>query len=1260
MRPPNDPQALLKQFKEHWRTGNRPSLAEFLTAADTLHLTDLSLDLMKIDLEYRIRAGDEPPLAGSYFHHPFPWSDDIKVQLIGFELQCRWESEQFHIRANQLAAWYPEFAGALGSLRPLWNCPGCDEKRIPFLDELAEEATCPQCDRTYERGRLFAKKNPVQNDTSPGARRSEPRRLSETSQQADPWATLQPPEPDEFATLASPVPLGITRREKSPLPELPGYSLIRILGRGGMGMVYLARQLSLDRMVAVKMILSAEHAGETEIARFRTEAEAVARLQHPNIVQIHEVGEHQGKPFFTLEYCSGGSLAQKIDGTPMPPRKASEIVETIARAMHVAHERRIIHRDLKPANVLLTADGQPKITDFGLAKKLGDSGQTQTGDILGTPSYMAPEQAAGLTSQFGPLVDVYAIGAILYELLTGRPPFKAANPLDTLLLVKNDDPVPPTSFVPRLPRDLETICLKCLEKDPPRRYASARDLADDLKRFSNGEPILARSVGPGERLVKWARRKPAQSTLAAVSVVTLLAFIASGFLYARYERQQAANFREKLERVEYQNKVKEGVAGNLLAARKFESDERWTEARTELASALAVLDAQQDILADELRQEIVERLGAVRNHIEADERKLASRNRLKDFQRHRDDSLFHETLFTGLDLAVSRAKSKSSAQAGLALYDIGKGDPQLVSEQPHLSTAEFADLVTGCYELLLIVAEAEANAPPKDAHAAGHALELLGVAKQIGLAHKIESSVLGEFETRYSAQKDGVPLGDAAKKNASPKSPLDWFLAGLESYRQDRFGEARKACDEVLRREPRHFWANYLQSLCQLREGRWVQAKAGLTTCLIQRPEFVWPRVLRGLAASEIGFKFDESSEMASAEADLDKALTQDQDPLLQYAALVNRGVLFIRQNRWPEAVADFKRAAQVKPDGYQSYLNLAQAYQGLKQWDDALAALDDAISRAPKLSLLYESRAKLQLARDNPKAARLDFEAAIANEPPGTKAERLVGNLVELGRLQLRAKDADEALVTFERALSIRPNDSAILRLMSETFLVLGRNKDAAIALDRHLALSKDATAEVYLARGLLHAQIRQYSQAIEMYTLALRAHPGDAQVQNQRGWTYWLLDAIIPAREDFETVLRKDPENVDALCGRGRVRARLRQVGDAVADAEAAGKKGTLTDRQHYHLACLYTQLAAYLAAEPNRGPNERVIDLATMQARAIEHLDSTLTLLPLDRRGEFWKDQVLREPGLTAMRRWPTFERLARDYRFESRDANPPIKR
>jgi WD40 repeat protein len=325
------------------------------------------------------------------------------------------------------------------------------------------------------------------------------------------------------------IPFGNGSEEDAPAlspDSIAGYEVVGQLGRGGMGVVYQVRQTSLGRMAALKLIYGGGHATPGERARFRTEAEATARLQHPNVVQVYEVGEYNGQPYLLLEFLEGGNLGRRLGGTPLPPREAAQLVETLARATHYAHGRGVVHRDLTPSNVLLTAEGNPKITDFGLAKLLvGGANRTVSGTVLGTPSYMAPEQAAGSVSSISPSTDVYALGAILYECLTGRAPFRADTAFETLRQVIAEEPVAPRSLSPLLPLNLEVICLKCLSKAPHQRYASAEDLAEDLRRFLNHEPIRARPAAAPERAVKWARRHPVLAVLLATAGLWLVSLV---------------------------------------------------------------------------------------------------------------------------------------------------------------------------------------------------------------------------------------------------------------------------------------------------------------------------------------------------------------------------------------------------------------------------------------------------------------------------------------------------------------------------------------------------------------------------------------------------------------------------------------------------------------------------------------------------------------------------------------------------------------
>jgi WD40 repeat protein/serine/threonine protein kinase len=399
-----------------------------------------------------------------------------------------------------------------------------------------------------------------------------------TVKDPDPDAT----NPDPGRTVAS------TARATGGRAEVPGYEILGEIGHGAMGKVYLARQLKLNRVVALKMILAGGHAGPEEVQRFLTEAEAVAQLQHPNIVQIFESGEADGLPYFSLEYVAGGNLAERVRQQPLPPRDAALLVEQLARGVAYAHAHGVVHRDLKPENVLLapvdsgSEDGGrgsgradaaparqeprppgstsavlhlfPKIADFGLAKRVEldpeatrgpyapgrHSGHTHAGAVVGTPSYMAPEQARGDVRNVGPLADVYALGAILYRVLTGRPPFQAASTTETLLQVISDEPVPPSQLQPGLPRDLETITLKCLQKEPSRRYGSAQELAEDLRRYLAGEHILARPVGRVERAAKWVRRNKGLSAGLAAAVLALVTGTALALWQAAEATEAAA------------------------------------------------------------------------------------------------------------------------------------------------------------------------------------------------------------------------------------------------------------------------------------------------------------------------------------------------------------------------------------------------------------------------------------------------------------------------------------------------------------------------------------------------------------------------------------------------------------------------------------------------------------------------------------------------------------------------------------------------
>ncbi len=468
--------SVLERFEEAWRGGQRPVLADHLPPGGPVRQA-LLIELAHIDLHYRLQGGEDA-CAEEYFDR-FPELRESQDAMLGL---VRREYDQR--RRRDPAVSLAEYLG-----------------RFPDLAA----------------------------------------RLTSQAETVLPPAAEQDSAADAETRTAPPVVAGgeAPPAGDRPLPDVPGCEVLAELGRGAMGVVYKARQVKLDRLVALKMILAGPHAGREQLDRFLAEARAVARLQHPNIVQIYEIGELGGLPYFAMELVDGGSLARKLKGAPQPPADAAALVESLARATHAAHQRGIVHRDLKPANVLLGAAGTPKLADFGLAKYLDEqAGQTQTGAIVGTPCYMAPEQAEGNPKGVGPPADIYGLGAILYELLTGRPPFQAGSVRETLELVRTSDPVPPSRLQPGAPSDLETICLKCLRKEPSQRYGSALALAQDLERFAAGEPILARPEGTLRRLRRRLRRH--RMPLLAGLAVTASILLAGLFWLIMHDTRQVS------------------------------------------------------------------------------------------------------------------------------------------------------------------------------------------------------------------------------------------------------------------------------------------------------------------------------------------------------------------------------------------------------------------------------------------------------------------------------------------------------------------------------------------------------------------------------------------------------------------------------------------------------------------------------------------------------------------------------------------------
>ncbi len=1057
-------------------------------------------------------------------------------------------------------------------------------------------------------------------------------------------------------------PFGTATTPTAAAPTVGGYEILAELGRGGMGVVYKARQLRLNRIVALKMILRTGAAAD-EVARFRfrIEAEAIARLQHPNIVQIHEVGEHEGRPFFSLEFVEGGSLQQKLQAAPQPPREAARLAETLARAMHAAHERGIVHRDLKPANVLLTPEGTPKITDFGLAKRLdAPDGHTRTGVILGTPSYMAPEQAQGEAKTVTHAADVWALGAVLYEMLTGRPPFHGANTWATVAQVLTQEPVPPGRLQPAVPRDLDTICLKCLQKDPGKRYATATALADDCAAFLEGRPIMARPAGCWERAVKWARRRPATAALVAVSVLALAFALAGLLFYAGYLDQRAQVAEQELSEERRIEAVRGQAHAALAAGEAAVARQEWAAARTELMRAL-------DLTRSEQRLEALRAPAAALR--ETAERRLEALQRLERFRGLYETALFHSLHVSALDRPENVRTARAAAGRALALFGLDRATP---------TDPKTADLTEGdgrkvrdrCYQLLFLLAEAlaqplESEAAPAQARQALAALDRASGWHRPTRTYHLRRA--GYLDRLSDAAGAAAARRAAAKLPADADGPAENFMRGEECYRRQDFAGAVGHLDRVLQREPRHFWAQYLLANCYLRTRRLAEARAAWTACLNIRSDFVWGRLNRAFTLTELaagGPPAEAAALYRAAEGDLREALTLPRNAEANYVLHVHRGLLHLRQRQLEEAATDFAAAGKLRPQEFAASLNLAQVREQQGRLGEAVAALDEAVTARPELATLYRTRARLHLKRGDTKAALADLDEAIRRESPTTPSPtRLAEDHKERGVLLADLKRYEEAVRAYDAALKLHPDDVVVHRLRAEALLELNRHREALAALDEYLERVVQASAyyrkrgepvaKVYLTRGRLRAELGRAAAALDDYTHVLALAP-DAATFALRGWQYLRLDVPQLAVADFDEALRRAPAGADARAGRGTALAALGRHQAALAEVLEAVRLAPAAPRV-LHAAARVHALAAESPEAQRRPPGltaERPAE--QYRRRAGDLLTQALHAFATDEeRVRFWCDTVLGDLALLqSLRREPGFVHLAKEHARRSK--------
>jgi tetratricopeptide (TPR) repeat protein len=1002
------------------------------------------------------------------------------------------------------------------------------------------------------------------------------------------------------------------------------YLLLDEISRGGMGIVYLARQVGLDRMVALKMIVAGPMASAADVQRFQTEAVAAAHLDHPNIVPIYEVGESEGQHFYSMKVMEGGSLSERVAELRSRPREAAALMVKVAQAVHHAHQRGILHRDLKPSNVLLDAAGEPHVSDFGLSERIENL--THSGTIVGTPSYMAPEQAAG-QQRLTTAADVYSLGAILYALLTGGPPFRADTRQETLRLVAEQTPPPPRALNPLLDRDLEIICLKCLDKSPLQRYASAQALAEDLQRYLAGEPIQARSTPVLLRGLKWAKRRPAVAALVSVSLVTVLSLIAG---YLQYQEQRAAAAEQTLNERCRTDSLRNEVQGLVLKGQEAMSRAQWSEAKVHLTSARRLLGAEAAL--QDLEAPVERLLGETDRRLQKVVARRDAERKYRNFMELRDQVLFQRTLFTGVDLPANLKQIRVTVKDALSLFGVAVNTAAGPVFEESFTKDEKKEVKESCYELLLILAETLAQDHPSRMK---QALEVLDRAKQLGhqtrAYHLQRARYLEHLGDKAGARKESDQAAALQSTGA-----LDYFLMGEEFHRQGQVVQAMRAFQNALRLQPNHFWARYFLAVGYLRvqPSRADLARDSLTACLSQRRDLPWLYILRGFAHGQLEL-------FQAAEEDFTKALEQQPNEDALYALFVNRGVLLGRQRKLAPALADLKRAIALQPKSYQAYANLAKVYQQQKQFATAVEHLDCAIANAtllvkggqlerPVLAHLHRNRALLQLDRHDSKAALEDFEKAIQISPRAQDHAECGRILHGLGRFS-------EALMAYEAALEAEADHADAHLGRAEALFKLERYKEALQALDHYLKRPKapgpKILAEVYRARGLTRVKLGHYADGIADFTLALNLRE-DSITHAYRGWAYLVSKAPQLALIDFEKAIELEKNNADAYTGRGLVRmklaVKLSDYQEAVADAEKALGRGPKNDpRLRCQAARIYAQAAARLDAEPNQSVAKI---RAHYREQALRLLREALKLIPAGERAAFVQKYIQADPDLS----------------------------